>query len=83
MHQVLSGRFGDQVQDTGTHYRFVHLAEPRPVFEHLARHGVAVRLFQGAAHGVSGIRIMAPTGPLELAVLAAALDTLPASWGRA
>jgi histidinol-phosphate aminotransferase len=81
MHELLTARFGQQVQDAAIHFRFVHLSAPGNVFEQLARHGVAVRLFQGTTHGVSGIRIMAPTGPLELAVLAAALDTLPA--GRA
>lgn len=80
MHGVLAARFGERVQDSAIHYRFVHLAEPRRVFEHLARHGVAVRLFQGTTHGASGIRVMAPTGARELGVLAAALDTLPAGW---
>ncbi|WP_433573669.1 aminotransferase class I/II-fold pyridoxal phosphate-dependent enzyme [Streptomyces sp. CA-251247] len=83
LQQVLADRFDELVVPAGIHYRFVHLADPRPVVEHLAAHGIAVRMFDGAVNGACGIRIMAPNGPAELAVFSAALDTLPAGWGRA
>lgn len=83
LHQALAERFDELVTDCGIHYRLVHLADPRPVFDHLAAHGIATRLFDGSGHGASGIRITAPNGPTELAVLQVALDTLPAGWGRA
>lgn len=82
MHQVLAERFDELLVPADVHYRFVHLLDPRPVHAHLARHGIAVRLFDGSQYGASGIRVMAPTGPAGLAHLGAALETLPAGWGR-
>lgn len=81
LHQVLAERFA-VVVPADVHYRFVHLLDPRPVAQHLADHGIAVRRFDGSGHSASGIRVTAPTGPTELAQLRAALDFLPAGWGQ-
>ncbi|HET6354168.1 hypothetical protein [Streptomyces sp.] len=82
MHDVLAERFDELVVPAGLHYRFVHLLDPHTVHAHLARCGIAVRLFDGSGNGASGIRVMASVEPAELAHLSAALETLPAGWGR-
>ncbi|MFF3730852.1 aminotransferase class I/II-fold pyridoxal phosphate-dependent enzyme [Streptomyces sp. NPDC002476] len=80
LETLLASVFGSRVVDAQLHYRFVHLPDPLPVAEHLSNCGIAVRAFIPGGARVSGIRVTAPNGPQELALLTDALTTLPSIW---
>lgn len=77
LEQLLTERFGTAVARADIHYRFVHLADPYPVLEHLHAHGITARLFTSTPRGsVSGLRLAAPSTDTEFKQLRTALETL-------
>ncbi|MFI5753100.1 aminotransferase class I/II-fold pyridoxal phosphate-dependent enzyme [Streptomyces sp. NPDC051644] len=83
LQNALTSVFGARVVKSQLHYRFVHLHDPLPVVEHLTNCGIAVRAFTKGGPRVSGMRVAAPKGPQELALLTDALVTLPSAWADA
>lgn len=81
LEELLVERFGaGSVATCQIHWRFVYAQRPKSIHEHLVRHKVATRLFDGERLGeVRGVRITAPHWPGEWERLTAALDSLPAS----
>ncbi|MFE4829856.1 cytochrome P450 [Streptomyces sp. NPDC056672] len=76
---ILARHFGNRVVKTPGHFRFVHLANPKPVTEHLEKHGIAVRMFDGKIRGqIAGIRVAATKNAQERDLISRALESLPA-----
>lgn len=77
LERLLTERFGTAVARADLHYRFVHLADPHPVLEHLHAHGITARLFTSTPRGsVPGLRLAAPSTDTEFTQLRTALETL-------
>lgn len=76
---LLEQLFGASRISGTAHFRFVRLADPAPVAEHLEKQRIAVRTFDGDIPGhPSGIRVLAPTSAAQRDRLSDAVNSCPA-----
>lgn len=78
--EILLGQlFGASRVSGSAHFRFIRLAEPAPIAEHLERQRIAVRTFDGSIAGhPSGIRVLAPTTADQRDRFSDAVNSCPA-----